>query len=121
MKLMVSFCTKHEGVLLEPQRTQWGLRYACPVVDCTVVLWDGSTSTPADYQTRQARIEAHTWFDALWQSGTFSRKQAYKALSTHLHLSRRKTHIGYFNIEQCQQTIEFCRAHTGLRTTEEIL
>lgn len=115
-KLAIHFCTVHEGVLLEPQKTRFGVRWGCPVVNCTVACWNGSTSTPADYDTRQARIEAHHSFDHLWQSGMFSRSKAYYVLAKHLGLSKRKTHIGRFDFEQCQRTIEFCKAHTGLRS-----
>lgn len=107
-------CTKHSSTELIPQKTKYGIRYSCPWDGCTVVLWNGSTSTPADYETRQARIEAHSWFDALWQSGSYTRKGAYKALAKYLRMSTRKTHIGHFDLVQCQHTIDFCRAHTKL-------
>lgn len=74
------------------------------------MLWDGSTSTPADYETRQARIEAHDAFDELWRSGMFTRREAYAKLARFLQLSRRETHIGHFNIEQCRRTSDFCRS-----------
>ena len=106
-------CTIHSARELELTRTKFGIRYSCPVGGCTVVLWNGSTSTPADFATRQARIEAHSWFDALWQSGLFSRKKAYKKLAAHLGLSKKKTHIGRFDIEQCKCTIDFCMTLTG--------
>lgn len=105
-------CTIHSARELEPTQTKYGIRYNCPVGGCTVVLWDGSTSTPADFATRQARIEAHHWFDALWQSGIFSRKKAYRKLAKHLGLSRKATHIGHFNIEQCRYAIDFCKSIT---------
>lgn len=107
-------CTIHSARELEEQKTKYGIRWSCPVAGCTVVLWDGSTSTPADFGTRQARIQTHAHFDALWRSGLFTRKQAYKALAKHLGLPRRKTHIGYFNRVQCIRAIDFCIAHTKL-------
>lgn len=113
-------CIIHSTRELEPTKTKYGIRYSCPVGGCTVVQWDGSTSTPADFATRQARIEAHSWFDALWQSGIFSRKKAYKKLAAYLGLSKKKTHIGYFNLEQCKRTIDFCQAHTEVRKAVEI-
>lgn len=108
-------CTVHSARELVPAETQFGIRWECPVGGCTVVLWDGSTSTPADYATRQARIEAHEHFDRLWKSGVFSRNRAYRKLAKYLGLPKRKAHIGHFNIALCQRTIDFCRAHTGLR------
>lgn len=108
-------CTIHSARELEPTKTKYGVRYSCPVGGCTVVLWNGSTSTPADFATRQARIEVHEWFDTLWQSGIFSRKKAYKKLAVYLGLSPKKTHIGHFDIEQCKRTIEFCKAVTQVK------
>lgn len=113
-------CTIHSARELVACKTKYGTRYGCPVGGCTVVLWSGSTSTPADYATRQMRIEAHSWFDALWQSGIFSRQRAYKKLAKYLGLSPRKTHIGCFSKEQCERTIDFCRAITQVRKAAEI-
>ena len=60
-------CLKHEAVMIY-KPTQFGLRYSCPVVGCDVVCWDGSTSTPADTQTRALRHKCHEAFDPLWQT-----------------------------------------------------
>jgi hypothetical protein len=37
--------------------TQWGLRWQCSAPGCTVACWDGSTSSPADNETRKLRDE----------------------------------------------------------------
>lgn len=113
MKRPKRICPKHQKKLVACS-TKWGTRYNCPTDGCTVVLWNGSTSTPADYQTRQARIQAHNSFDELWRSGVFTRREAYKKLEVFLGLSRKETHIGHFNIKQCQRTLDFCNAHTKL-------
>ena len=105
-------CSIHSAKELVPTKTRWGLRYSCSVGGCTVVCWNGSTSTPADYATRQTRIRAHEAFDALWQSGTMKRKTAYKMLAKHLGLTRRQTHLGQLNITQCERVITFCNALT---------
>jgi len=73
------------------------------------VLWDGSTSTPADYETRHARISAHAAFDRLWKSGSLTRYACYKKSAKHLKLSREQVHIEMFNIEQCEAVIQFSR------------
>ena len=101
-------CPKHQISLL-PQETRFGIRSFCPHEGCTVAIWDGGTSTPADFETRQARREAHQIFDTLWQTGTFRRKEAYSKLAEHLGLSIKKTHIGYFDVKQCQKTITFAK------------
>lgn len=102
-------CTIHSAKELVSTETKYGRRYNCPVGGCTVVLWDGSTSTPADYATRQKRIEAHDAFDRLWKSGSLTRYACYKKLSRHLALSSEAVHIGKFNIEQCEAVIDFSK------------
>lgn len=99
-------CPKH-GYGLVPQNTQYGIRYACPATYCTVVCWDGSTSTPADYDTRQARLEAHNAFDQLWKSGTFKRKEAYRQLAKYLGIAIRNTHIGRFDKDTALKVCDF--------------
>jgi len=102
-------CTIHKTEKLFPTKTRFGVRYSCPVKGCTIALWDGSTSTPADYQTRQARVRAHNAFDALWKSGTLTRHNAYTKLAAYLKLPKRKVHIGRFNQQQCNQAIDFSK------------
>ena len=106
---MERICPTHNKELVS-KKTQYGIRYSCPVGLCSVVVWNGSTSTPADYETRQARIAAHDSFDKLWKSGMFKRSEAYKQLSQHLGLSKKETHIGYFDIETCSEVIYFVSA-----------
>ena len=106
-------CSRHSARELLPQKTQYGVRYYCPVPDCTVICWDGSTSTPADFQTRQARIKAHDAFDNIWKSGQLSQKKAYSKLANFLGVPIKKTHIGYFDYEQCLIVIEFAKKITN--------
>ena len=89
-------CPTHKCNLV-PNKTKYGVRYGCPEQLCTVACWDGSTSTPADYDTRQARIEAHDFFDHLWKSGIFTRSEAYKRLAKFLRVKTKDTHIGQFD------------------------
>lgn len=103
-------CTIHSSRELVPTETQYGVRYSCPVGGCTVVLWAGSTSTPADYETRQVRIRAHDAFDRLWKSGSLTRYACYRQLAKYLKLSREQVHIGMFDIKQCEAVIQFSEA-----------
>jgi len=100
-------CPIHTDSELVRSRTKYGLRWSCPVAQCTVVKWGGSTSTPADYQTRQKRIAAHAALDRIWQSGLMTRKAAYKALGTFMAMPSPQVHIGMFNSEQCEKVIAF--------------
>lgn len=109
-------CPIHD-VDLYPCETHYGTRWGCPTEGCTVVKWSGSTSTPADLETRTARIAAHEHFDKLWRSGKFKRQKLYSRLAKFMGLSKKKTHIGHFNIEQCNQVIQFCE---GLEKDDEV-
>lgn len=106
-------CTIHTSKDLVATQTRYGKRWGCPVGGCTVVLWDGSTSTPADYGTRQARIVAHECFDLIWKSGMMSRSEAYTFLAKFMGRQDKDVHIGYFDKEQCSKVIQFSE---GLRT-----
>jgi hypothetical protein len=88
--------------------TEWGIKWKCPKLLCSVACWEGSTSTPADFETRRARILAHERFDALWKSGRFDRSYLYGSLGAFLGLPKKQTHIGMFNKEQCKQVELFC-------------
>lgn len=106
-------CPKH-NVELVPQETKYGTRWACPTEDCTMVAWqaygtfrDKPISAPADYETRQARIAAHTAFDKLWKSGRLKRSRVYKQLAKYMGLSTRETHISHFDLVQCKKVIDF--------------
>lgn len=113
-------CPIHQ-VKLDPRQTRYGVRWSCPVEGCTVVCWNGDTSTPADDQTRQARHAAHAIFDPLWQRAGLSKGEAYKQLADYMGLTQKQAHIGRFTKEQCEQVLAFCRqsevTHDNGRTT----
>lgn len=95
-------CPRHKAPLIAA-RTRYGRRWACGVLGCSVVCWEGSTSTPADQETRNARKATHALFDPLWQNGKrfASRKAAYTWLREAMGLSKTDCHIGMFDLEQC--------------------
>lgn len=84
--------------------SSYGRRWQCPQNGCTIACWDGSTSTPADQETRQKRHECHEAFDPLWQNKEVfpSRNQAYKWLKRTMPQAH---HIGYMTAEQCNALI----------------
>ncbi len=100
-------CPKH-NVRLEPKKTQFGIRRSCPIEGCTVVCWDGRTSTPADLETRNARRVAHAAFDPLWRETATTKGELYKDLAEYMGLEQKNAHIGHFNQEQCKQVMAFC-------------
>lgn len=100
-------CIIHPEVLVK-EITPWGLRFKCPVPSCTVACWDGSTSTPADAETRKLRNYCHRLFDPLWRGRKVfkGRWDAYKWMSSVMGTKGNKTHIGMFNKEQCLTLLE---------------
>ena len=61
----------------------------------------------ANTNLRQAKIEAHAAFDPLWSSGEISRRQAYAWLSSVMRLLPHDTHIGFFDVNQCNEVVAF--------------
>lgn len=61
--------------------------------------------TPADAETRAARMDAHNQLDVLWEFGGMSRTEAYKLVQELMGLPPEKAHIGLFNKAQCEELI----------------
>jgi len=84
--------------------------YLCRTCDAYVGVHKG-TDRPlgrlADAELRHWRKVAHASFDPLWQLGTFlgRRGDAYRWLAEQMGLPEEKTHIGMFDVSQCQQVI----------------
>lgn len=108
----------HCGATMVKQNSKYhtGLRqriyYRCPTPRCdtsTAAHPDGRVAaTPADLETRNARIEAHGAFDALWKSGVVTREVAYAWLQRKLHVD----HIGHATLEACEDIIAACKVVT---------
>lgn len=110
-------CPVHELTILTPQQTRYGVRYSCPALGCTVACWSGSTSTPADAETRAARSKCHDLFDPLWKrkSRFKTRGEAYRWLQVMMDLPKDRAHIGMFNLEQCQALFGFLTSELAAR------
>ncbi len=95
-------CPVH-GDTMEGKRTKYGRRWGCTEPGCTVACWDGSTSTPADDETRALRHRCHEAFDPLWKQKVRwpSRAQAYRWLRTFMDVGQNENHIGMFGKNQC--------------------
>jgi len=71
---------------------------------------DGSPlGVPASEDTREARKQAHYWFDALWKSGQYTRGAAYRKLQSYMKMTRRECHIGKFSKVQCERVVIFAK------------
>ena len=101
--------------------SRYGLTYLCDNrPDCTCIHTahaDGSPKgVPANKATRKARVDAHSWFDRLWEWGKvvpghrpFNRYMAYVWLSQKLGIQRKKCHIGRFDLATCERVIELVK------------
>ena len=70
----------------------------------------------ANAELREAKKEAHFYFDKLWsykikqgiKKGT-ARSKAYAWLSEEMAVPRTETHIGYFDLHMCKKVVNLCK------------
>jgi hypothetical protein len=108
MQAELPICPEH-GRALKVAKTKWGLRHACPDRLCTVALWDRSTSTPADQETRTARRVTHMQLDTLWRRGLYHRTTLYACLAIVMKMTKAECHIGKMDQAQCARVRKFCK------------
>lgn len=70
----------------------------------------------ANEALRLKRIETHQIFDTFWREKRMSRTAAYKWLARKMGLPEKHTHIGGFEMDQCQKVIDLCRNETKTAT-----
>lgn len=108
-------------------------RYSRPFYGCTSFPACRSThgahpdgaplGIPADKETKEWRVKAHTVFDPVWgrdddklsqEEKKRRRYTSYRWLAVMLGITdaKRHCHIARFNIEQCQKVIEICEGVT---------
>lgn len=100
-------CPVH-GSQLFGKNTLHGKRFTCPHHLCTVVGWGDSASTPADAETRTARVKAYGIFNPLYHGvSKAARGRVYKALSVYMKKPLGETSIGQFDAAECRQVEGF--------------
>lgn len=113
------------GSRMELRPSKFGLFYGCttfPKCDGTHGAHsDGRPlGTPATKATRDARMDAHTEFDTLWERGPQQyfchRSSAYRWMQRVMGLTADEAHFEKFDEEQCAALIEAVEA---LRAEEE--
>lgn len=65
--------------------------------------------TLADKKLRIKRIEAHKFFNQLWESGIMQKWQAYKWMEAKFGLNRNQAHIAKFSEYMCDELISVCK------------
>ena len=114
MKVMCDYCGKQSHFVDSTivYGRSYGMIYYCPGCKAWVGVHKG-TDVPlgrlADAQLRKAKIAAHAAFDTIWRRRRTTRKEAYKWLSEQMGLPVEKTHIGMFDLAQCEQVITLCK------------
>lgn len=86
--------------------------YQCQNCNARVGCHKGTTrplGNVANETLRLKRMETHQVFDDYWRRRGMTRTAAYRWLAKHLHLSVEQTHIGSFEMDQCQQVIKLCQ------------
>lgn len=111
--------------------TSYGMVYLCKTCDAYVGVHSGSKKALgrlANRELREAKKKAHFYFDHMWirkTSGLSKKKwnkkkwqeirrnrtKAYEWLSKSLGIEKKYTHIGMFDLDLCQQTIELCKPY----------
>lgn len=68
-----------------------------------------STNVPlgrlANAELREWRKRAHSVFDSLWQSGEYTRTEAYAIMQQVMGMTEDEAHIGKFDVEECKRLI----------------
>lgn len=90
------------------RNSKFGLFYGCsafPQCRATHGAYpDGRPlGTPADKETKKARIRAHDCFDQLWKKGHMSRGDAYAWMREAMELTAEEAHIGRFDVDKCDR------------------
>lgn len=86
--------------------------YQCQNCNARVGCHKGTTrplGNVANESLRLKRMETHQVFDDYWKRHGMTRTKAYRWLARQLHLSEGQTHIGSFEMDQCQKVINLCR------------
>ena len=92
--------------------------YYCEDCDAYVGVHKG-TDKPlgrlANAELRRWKKAAHAALDPRWQTGIFRgrRNAAYEWLAKRMSLPVKETHIGMFDVEQCQRVIRICESLGG--------
>lgn len=119
-----AYCLKETELIdsIKVYRESYGLIFYCG--DCQA--WcgvhhgssDQSLGVPAKKELRDLRHEAHKWYEPLIaakvnQLGVSKRKAkaaGYAWIAKLLNIDTTESHIGYFNIKQCEIVIKACKA-----------
>jgi hypothetical protein len=61
--------------------------------------------TLADMETRKWRLQAHNFFDILWEHNHVGRTEAYRWLADEMNMTKDECHMGMMDAEQCKEVV----------------
>lgn len=102
----------------------YGMIYICKPCDAYVGVHKGtdkSLGRLANKELREAKKEAHYYFDQIAKTGLINkiwkeyipnlgnRNKAYLWLSKQMNIPKEYCHIGMFDVAECKKVVEICR------------
>jgi len=102
----------------------YGMIYLCSPCDAYVGVHKGtdkSLGILANKELREAKKEAHYYFDQIAKTGLINkiwkeyipnlgnRNKAYLWLSKQMNIPKEYCHIGMFDVAECKKVVEICR------------
>lgn len=99
----------------------YGDIYLCTNCNASVGVHKGTRKplgTLANSVLKLKRRETHAVFDGWWQSMRMNRTAAYQWLAEQMGLPVYRTHIGQFDMEQCERVIQIVYAIQGNENKE---
>jgi hypothetical protein len=101
------------------KKKSFGMIYLCRPCQAWVGVHKGTNNALgriANSELREAKKEAHFYFDKLWAAKIktgltkgHARGKAYKWLASQLGISGAETHIGWFDVEMCKKVVAVCK------------
>jgi len=99
----------------------YGMIYLCRPCKSWVGVHKGTSNALgrlANSELREAKKEAHFYFDKLWRAKIATgvkkgkaRGKAYKWLAAELGIPLPETHIGWFDVDMCKRVVDICKPH----------
>lgn len=81
----------------------------CKATHCVHQATGKPLGIPANKDTRQARMAAHTSLDVFWKEHGYHRRTVYRWLAEKMCIKENECHIGLFSLDQCVLVIELCQ------------
>lgn len=115
------YCNKKTEYIdsIEVYSKSYGMIYICRPCKAWVGVHkdrNESLGRLANAELREAKKNAHFYFDKLWNAKIETgikkgkaRGKAYTWLSEELGTKIEETHIGWFDVDMCKKVIELCR------------